>query len=131
LARRTFTLRCGPAAARALCEAVQGFADAAYPPGGSECGQVARGTLMDLARTLEEAAGRDAEPELSVRLRAMLRSAVRWHFDPSEDATESGGSMRGELLLSALAGSPVSDAQFAEAARRDGLTQGPGPGAPG
>lgn len=66
--------------AAALSEALRGYADAAYPPGGSECAQVARETLRDSANVIDREASSTDGASLRRRQRALIRSAVAWYF---------------------------------------------------
>ena len=52
MAGKTFQLRCTSEQAEELASALETFALAAYPPGGSECAQVASETLRDSARLI-------------------------------------------------------------------------------
>jgi len=73
---KTVTLDCDPLLARQLAAAVQAYAHAAYPPGGSECGQVAREALLDTAARCQ--AHRGGALVLRRRMLPQLRAAVRW-----------------------------------------------------
>ena len=74
--RRVVEISCDAATAQALSRALRAYANAAYPPGGSECGQVARSTLLDTASTCEQQAGEALR--LRKRQLPMLRAAARW-----------------------------------------------------
>ena len=67
---------CDAASASELARALRAYAHAAYPPGGSECAQVARDTLLDTAALCE----RHTAGTLQLRKRQLpvLRAAVRW-----------------------------------------------------
>lgn len=76
---KTITLEAPPLLQEIVVAALRTYAEAAYPPGGSECGQVARGAIMDVARAMElgfSEHGRRAE--VSRRMRANLKSAIRY-----------------------------------------------------
>ncbi|MGD2081461.1 MAG: hypothetical protein PVF91_00750 [Chromatiales bacterium] len=122
MARKTFVVRCAPGPRRVLCEAVRGFADAAYPPGGSDCAQAARAALLGVAEALKSTTA--PETEVSVRVRAMLKSAVRWHFEQMEQATCRCAAQQRALALAALAGEAISDADLRDAAARDAAAPG-------
>ena len=77
---KTFKIRCTPGQAHALSEALRGYADAAYPPGGSECAQVARETLRDSAGVIERDASRNGGAALRRRQRTLIRSAIAWFY---------------------------------------------------
>jgi hypothetical protein len=81
--RRIVEINCEAAIAKELSRALRAYANAAYPPGGSECGQVARSTLLDTAVTCEQQAG-DAL-RLRKRQLPILRAAVRWWLSEKTD----------------------------------------------
>jgi len=73
---KTVTLDCDPPLARGLAAAVRAYAHAAYPHGGSACGQVAREALLDTAARCETHGG--GALVLRRRMLPQLRAAVRW-----------------------------------------------------
>jgi len=77
---KTVALDCDPQLARGLAEAVRAYAHAAYPRGGSECGQVAREALLDAAARCETHAG--GALVLRRRMLPQLRAAVCWCLSP-------------------------------------------------
>jgi hypothetical protein len=76
---RTFRLHCTPEQAGEAALALETYALAAYPPGGSECAQVARQALLDSARLIRE---NGAGADLRKRQRAMLKSGIAWYYSP-------------------------------------------------
>ena len=80
--QRVVDVSCDAASARELARALRAYAHAAYPPGGSECAQVARNTLLETAATCE----RHTAGTLQLRKRQlpMLRAAVRWWLSESD-----------------------------------------------
>jgi len=77
---RTFSLVASSEEARMLAEALSSYAQAAYPPGGSECAQVARESLLESAREIASNAAGPAGATLSRRQRAIMKAGVRWYF---------------------------------------------------
>ncbi|MCB1773608.1 MAG: hypothetical protein KDI88_08325 [Gammaproteobacteria bacterium] len=73
---RQHRVECGADLASQLGHIVAAYAEAAYPPGGSECGQVAREALLDTSRLCLAHDG--GELALPKRQLAMLRAAVDW-----------------------------------------------------
>jgi hypothetical protein len=103
MAAGKLTLTCDQTVRDILCRALRDYALAAYPPGGSDCAQVARDTLLELAAQIEQGiTGALSSVEISRRPRAMLRAAVQYHFDraDAEHGTASGHqrALFGELL---------------------------------
>lgn len=76
--KKTVSLDCDMRLAQALATAVRAYADAAYPPGGSECAQVARAALMDAAAGFE--GHREGPLVVRKRLLPQLKAAVRWYL---------------------------------------------------
>lgn len=96
-----FSFRCTAEQAAHLAAALRAFADAAYPPGGSECAQVARTTLRDAADCIaRDASSRDGAA-LRRRQRAIMRTAVDWYFGPDGPVPD----VRAEELLALLGSS--------------------------
>jgi hypothetical protein len=76
---RTVTVDCDAETARQAGDAVACYAEAAYPPGGSECSQVAREALLDTAaRCRGHAGGRLDLPKRQVPL---MKVALRWYCE--------------------------------------------------
>jgi len=90
-----------------LSVALRQYAEAAYPPGCSECGQVARAALDDAA-VLLEAGVEQSEPyvELSKRLRAHLKVAVEYYCQQPENLIWQSA------LQQLLSGEAVTQAQI-------------------
>jgi len=73
---RQHLVSCDAELANQLGQAIAAYAEAAYPPGGSECGQMAREALLDTAHLCANHDG--GELTLPRRQLAMLRAAVGW-----------------------------------------------------
>jgi hypothetical protein len=99
--RKTIRIPCDPETARAFAEAIRCYAEAAYPPGGSECAQVAHEALQDSARAIAAAhrvRGVDTI-EFPRRQRAMLKAALDWYLEQAEvDLPETVRARLGLLL---------------------------------
>lgn len=80
---KTLRIECPAALQEILCVAIREYADAAYPAGGSECGQVARQALKDAAGKLETdfAANGGVYACLSRRLRGHLKAAIQYYVE--------------------------------------------------
>ena len=81
--QRVVDVSCDASRARELAHALRAYAHAAYPPGGSECAQVARSTLLDTASVCERHTG--GMLQLRRRQLPMLRAAVRWWLSENTD----------------------------------------------
>jgi hypothetical protein len=120
MAAGKLTLHCDGTISDILCRAIRDYACAAYPPGGSDCAQVARYTLLELAQQIETGiAGKPGSVEISRRPRAMIKAALQYHFDRA-DAQYGTASVRqralfGELLTEV----PVTGERLAAARAAD------------
>jgi hypothetical protein len=104
--RKTFSISAGPRARQLLAEVITTFAEAAYPPGASDCAQVARETLLTTAAQIRQA---DGPTPVSVRQRSMLKQAVKWYF--GEVSPQARGAHE-QPLLDLLAGQSVDDSRL-------------------
>jgi hypothetical protein len=104
MAAGKLTLACDGAVRDILCRAIRDYAFAAYPEGGSDCAQVARYTLLELAGQIEAGIGSELSTlVISRRPRAMIRAAVQFHYDRI-DAQHADGltSLHRRALFDAL-----------------------------
>lgn len=104
--RKTLTIPAGPRARQLLAQAIGTFAEAAYPPGASECAQVARESLLGTAATIARAV--DAAT-VSARQRSLLKQAVTWYFAEVSPQTPAP---QVQALLELLRGQPADDDLF-------------------
>ncbi|MGV6827728.1 MAG: hypothetical protein ACWA5Q_12215 [bacterium] len=81
---KTVRLQAAPEVLSLLATAIATYADAAYPPGGTECSQVARETLMDSARSIK-AQAQNGVVEIRTRQRRMIAAATEWFSDEQLD----------------------------------------------
>jgi len=109
--RRTFAIHAGPLGRTVLVEAIRCFAQAAYPPGGSDCAQVARETLLNTAGGI--AASENGPAQASTRQRVLLRQAVQWYGDNLVDLDAEQRMKLTAALLQLLQGEAVDDGLFA------------------
>ncbi|MGD2119485.1 MAG: hypothetical protein PVG66_14075 [Chromatiales bacterium] len=77
--RKTVRLTFNQTESAAIARAIAAYAQAAYPPGGTECSQVAHETLLDTARQIDNHTG---ELEIRRRQLPMLKAAINWYFSP-------------------------------------------------
>jgi hypothetical protein len=102
MAAGKLVLTCDAMVRDILCQAIRDYAVAAYPPGGSDCAQVARYTLLELAGRIEAGiTGAQGSVEISRRPRAMVRAALTYYFDRS-DAEHGTGSVHRRALFDEL-----------------------------
>jgi hypothetical protein len=102
MASGKINLQCDTAVRDILCTAIRDYAHAAYPEGGSECAQVARYTLLELAQQIEDGIREDNDSLLvSRRPRAMVRAALDYYFDRIDQARQ-GSTMNQRTLMAGL-----------------------------
>jgi len=116
----TITLHCDVAVKDMLCRAIREYALAAYPIGGSDCAQVARYTLLELAQQIDAGISSGQHcVEISRRPRAMIKAAIEYFFD-RQDAEAGTCSMRQRDLMNAmLRGGVVTLEEMAAATAAD------------
>jgi hypothetical protein len=106
---KTFDIPAGPRGRAVLVAAIRSFAHAAYPPGGSECAQVARESLLTTAATIETS----TDPaRASRRQRVMLRQAMQWYGEQLEGLAETRRAALTAALLQLLKGETVDESVF-------------------
>jgi hypothetical protein len=117
MAARTLILQCDNSIREILSRAITEFAHAAYPEGGSECAQVARYTLLNVAADIDAAIESDAgELTISRRIRPNVKAALDYHFDLIDAASGHGSSTQRALFAGLLKGEAVTLADL-DAAR--------------
>jgi hypothetical protein len=117
MAARTLVLYCDNSIREILSRAIREYAHAAYPEGGSECAQVARYTLLNVADEIDAAIESGvATLGISRRLRTNLKAALDYHFDLIDAASGHGSSTQRALFTGLLKGEMVTLADL-DAAR--------------
>ena len=117
MASAKITLHCDEPVRDILCTAIRDYAVAVYPPGGSECAQVARYTLLELADQINDGIGPESgSVEISKRPRAMVKAAIQYYFDRVDAETGTGSVHRRELFLQLLRSTPASVVDLEKAA---------------
>ena len=116
---RKINLSCDVTVKDILCAAIREYAQAAYPEGGSECAQVARYTLLELAADIDAGITANNETvEVSKRPRAMVKAALEFYFNRADEEQGSGSAQQRTLFESLLQEQKVtrSDLEIAVAA---------------
>ncbi len=75
-----------------LANAISCYVEAAYPPGGNECGQVARETLLTTVQSIVKSAN-SGEVKLRTRQRRMLVTAVEWYCAEHNESACTNGTL--------------------------------------
>ena len=122
-ARKKIKLCCDASVRDILCTAIREYAHAAYPEGGSECAQLARYTLLELAAGIEAGlSGENKSIEVSKRPMAMVRAALEYYFNRADEAQGLTSIHQRALFDNLLQQQPVkqSDLDAAMAADAQG-----------
>jgi len=125
MAARKISLHCDIAVKDVACAAIRDYAHAAYPEGGSECAQVARYTLLELAADIDAGITAHSEMvEISKRPRAMLKAAFEYYFNRMDEARGAISTHQRRLFVELLEEKTIttSDLQAAAAADNSGVT---------
>jgi hypothetical protein len=102
MAVRKITLYCDVAVSDIVCTAIREYAHAAFPEGGSECAQVARYTLLELAADIDAGITEHSQTvQISKRPRAMVKAAFEYYFNRM-DAVQGMTSSRQRQLFAEL-----------------------------
>jgi len=113
-------LQCDVAVKDILCRAIRDYAYAAYPEGGSDCAQVARYTLLELAQQIDAGITPDRHcVEISRRPRAMFRAALEYYFELQDAASGEHSTHQRELMQGLLRGEMVTQPGLIQARAED------------
>lgn len=116
----TITIQCDLAVKEILCRAIREYAYTAYPEGGSDCAQVARYTLLELAQQIDAGITSDQQQvEISRRPRVMVKAAIEYYFDRQDVAAGAGSARQRCLLNGMLRGGAVTRDELAAAVAAD------------
>ncbi|MGD9000151.1 MAG: hypothetical protein PVF75_07035 [Granulosicoccaceae bacterium] len=118
MAGKHLTLSAPPELLKELCSALRLYADAAWPPGGSECSQAARETLLNAVQGIEAGIAAGAPPSMSRRLRATVRAAIDYYAE-AVSAQGQPFAARAALLEAMLIGENVAPAAYQAAIAED------------
>jgi len=116
----TITLQCDVAVKDVLCRALREYAHAAYPEGGSDCAQVARYTLLELAQQIDAGiSSGHPRVEISRRPRAMIKAAIEYFFDRQDAEAGTCSVRQRDLMNGMLRGGVVTREEMAAAVAAD------------
>jgi len=94
---KTFAIAVSQSQARKIAEAIEVYAHAAYPVGGSDCAQVSRDVLLDSAKAFSSLEA-DGIVQVRKRQRRPLKAAVDWYFSMEGPGDHSKGPELGALF---------------------------------
>ncbi|MGD8783789.1 MAG: hypothetical protein PVF28_07435 [Thioalkalispiraceae bacterium] len=110
---KTITMTGPKQAFRQLSKVIEHYAEAAYPPGGSDCAQSARAALLDTAEKIIAQLNNDpSEVVVSRRIKTHLKAAIQYDLQLSGEQDEEQGvaNQRYELFLKLINGEIVESA---------------------
>lgn len=120
MASRKIILRCDIPVRDILCTAIREYAHTAYPEGGSECAQVARYTLLELAAEINDGISEEkSSVEISKRPRSMVKAALKYYFNRQDEAGGVASRHQRELFVSLLTGAAVTRVELEAAVAAD------------
>lgn len=120
MAARKITLHCDVAVSDIVCSAIREYAHAAYPEGGSECAQVARYTLLELAANIDAGISEHSQSvEVSKRPRAMVKAALEYYFNRLDEVQDVTSIHQRQLFAGLLEEKPVTASELQAAVERD------------
>jgi len=120
MAARKITLHCDVAVSDIVCSAIREYAHAAYPEGGSECAQVARYTLLELAANIDAGISEHSQSvEVSKRPRAMVKAAFEYYFNRLDEVQDVTSIHQRQLFAGLLEEKPVTASELQAAVERD------------
>jgi uncharacterized protein (DUF433 family) len=120
MASRKIILHCDIPARDILCTAIREYAHTAYPEGGSECAQVARYTLLELASEINAGISEEnISVEISKRPKQMVKAALEFYFDRQDEERGTTSRHQRELFVSLLSGEPVTGVELKAAVAAD------------
>jgi len=103
-----------------LCRAIREYAHAAYPEGGSDCAQVARYTLLELAQQIDDGITPDNQcVAISRRPRAMVKAAIEYFYTRQDAAAGTASARQCDLMKGMLRGAVVTGDDLALALAAD------------
>ena len=113
-------LHCSRAMCEMLSEIIRNYADAAYPPGGSDCSQSARESLTQSAQAIYLNWDEQSQTtHINKRLRTMVKSAIKYHAQYLALEEEHPADHRKEYLLSVLSGEAIDEAGYHRVQQQD------------
>jgi hypothetical protein len=108
-----------PQVLETLVTALRYYVDSQFPPGSSDCGQVAREELLNLVTALEGSLKSGAPASYSRRMRAMFKEGIRVYFEYLEQVDGFAHTHECELLQSASRNGSATREDLEAAQARD------------
>ncbi|MEN8205744.1 MAG: hypothetical protein ABFS24_07005 [Pseudomonadota bacterium] len=120
MAVRKITLHCDVIVKDIVCAAIRDYAHAAYPEDGSECAQVARYTLLELAADIDAGITENSETvQISKRPKAMVKAAFEYYFNRIDGVQGGTSTYQRKLFVELLEDKTVTSSDLQAAAAED------------
>ena len=116
---RQIPLQCSKEVKDIICLALRNYAHKAFPDASSPCQMVSRDSLLNSANDIEQQFSRAGSAAYSSRMRAMLKAAIKFHFDVIDEKAQAYGQLQYELIMAVCKGEPVTDEQYQLAKQQD------------
>ena len=116
---KRIALCCSESITAIIVGALRNYIDVAFPPGSSDCAQVARESLLDTVSELEMQRQNAAVCHYNARLRAMVKEAVKLHYQISAHDLGRDCAQQCAVVLAACQGLAVTDADLQTACDGD------------
>ena len=116
---KAIEIACGPRVLERLITALQYYVDSQFPPGSSDCGQVAREELLNVVTSLKTSLEAGMPARYSRRMRAMFKEGIRVYFEYLELREGFAHRHERELLQATSRGASASDEDLLAAQARD------------
>ena len=110
--KRTIPLHCDTKTAAFIYDAVSTYANAAYPPGGSDCAQVAKDALLTAVRQYKQQVSIDSTGSISSKQRSMWKTAIRWYICDINSDQFANPEQAAEKLLTIFKGNNINFEQL-------------------
>lgn len=118
-ANKFIVLHCSRQLLDILLVALTQYAHAAYPPGGSECAQASRESLLNEVEKIKLSWKQDNTAQMNRRIRVMAKSAVKYYCEGLAEAGNGHAEAREALLLAMIKGTHMTDEQYQQAELSD------------
>jgi hypothetical protein len=118
MAGKTLTLSAPPELLNELCIALRLYTDAAWPPGGSECSQAARETMLNTVQRIEASIEAGEPASMSRRSRATVRAAIDYYTEALATQGQQFDA-RAMLLEAMLSGQAIAPDAYETAVSDD------------
>lgn len=112
-------LHCSPAILARIVAALEFYVQTNFPPGSSDCGQVAREELLKVVEAFQQQLAAQGAVQYNRRLAAMVKEAMRIYCESLQAEDGQTHGQRCAVLQAACKGVEQSDDDWQSAQLRD------------